>query len=60
MTEGKPDPAPYRHPDPLDALNLGLPLVRKLAAVHEAPQGELDFTGRIPSAAYLSESPRKS
>ena len=52
MPEEESDPALYRHPDPLDALNRGLPLDAKLAAIHEALYSELDFVDRISVTAY--------
>ena len=52
MAELQTDPALYRHPDPLEALNRSVSLDQKLAAIHEALYADLDFVDRISVAAY--------
>lgn len=42
----------FSHVDRLKALNEGVPLQEKLAAVHEAVRAELEFVDRIAVAAY--------
>ena len=52
MADQEPDFSLFRHPDPLEVLNRGVPLDEKLAAIHEALYAELDFVDRISVAAY--------
>jgi len=52
VTEHEPDAGLYGHEDPLLALNVSLPLDRKLAAIHEALYAQLGFVDRISVTAY--------
>ncbi len=52
MPDHEPDSPFFRHADPLEALNRGVPLEEKLAAVHEALYAEFGFVDRISVAAY--------
>jgi len=52
VADQEPDFSLFRHPDPLEVLNRGVPLDEKLAAIHEALYAELDFVDRISVAAY--------
>jgi len=46
------DASIYAHADSLDDLNKGMPLEKKLAAIHEALFTQLDFIDRISVAKY--------
>lgn len=52
MPDHEPDSPFFRHADPLEVLNRGVPLEEKLAAVHEALYAEFGFVDRISVAAY--------
>jgi HD-GYP domain-containing protein (c-di-GMP phosphodiesterase class II) len=56
MAEREPDSELFEHADPLDALNRGVSLDEKLAAIHEALYAQIGFVDRISVAAYDAAS----
>jgi len=56
MAERGPDSELFEHTDPLDALNRGVSLDEKLAAIHEALYAQIGFVDRISVAAYDAAS----
>lgn len=52
MPDRESDSPLFRHADPLAALNHGMPLEDKLAAIHEVLYAEFSFVDRISVAAY--------
>ncbi|HUX25598.1 MAG TPA: HD domain-containing phosphohydrolase [Burkholderiales bacterium] len=56
MAENEPDNELFEHPDALDALNRGVSLDEKLAAIHEALYAQIGFVDRISVAAYDAAS----
>jgi len=56
MAESEPESELFEHADALDALNRGVSLDEKLAAIHEDLYAQIGFVDRISVAAYDAAS----